>query len=785
MKVIYSLLVLLLYTSLSAIGQTNAIVDKNMPKDSLPNLLIVTIDCSGSMRDMDYGNIPNKYDSIATVCLIDKYHDKVLLLKSGISKTELWSTDIDSVGRHQITYYEGAFDSLLVKRLSGLLTYDQSLKQINSICSNKWNFTYNWSFTSIVRPLSINVIKNNKNVDFSKFNNIYHFLITDDGDPNDQWSNDFKHLKKYHKSFEEVNRILPLIASSDFDFITQKTGKFIEIASDENQPRVYLTKYETFEENHPEKILNADSLLTIGEFHDDRFTLNPKKCSSTNVDFVYIDSYTLNGHEVDVKKYIYSQEYLLSSIHKSEILWHNNKISVKGYYQETYNDRVLGKRHRKVDFSGELSIHPTAIETIACEKKCFYAVLIMIGIVLIFIIVRRNIYVLNIYVAGVRYSVRKKAMNKLRYDDYNLMDVICNDNNGIKTYYYKSSGINVVNVNLTDQFTKELYIAIFGNFTNYNSYLTHEELGLKDVWKSKNYRFLALALMGYSVHKFEFEDCTDNEKIEFEYSQKSSHKLILGFDNNHHVKQVFGTNYLQEINLRMLASYYEDNAYKFNSTQNNVLVNIFYPGDTSKYKYMYAVLNIYDTNSRQSADRVFLRYSLMCFFNDNQLDFKTITSELIGIARYVLKCEKQKIGYIEKKANFMYNSRESDITVDVSPMLSYLYLRTKSHSRMIYSPFKDGKIDLTNKQVELYPKRQMELVNYPVFSKNIVYLSRSVVKFNARSQRMEALKFDGNDIVRFFDDKIDYSYGHPEQCFDGITYYSVNANELNELINNK
>lgn len=755
-----------------------------MPKDSLPDLWIVTLDCSGSMRDMDFRIIPQKYDSIVTTNQINKAQDKVLVLTSGMSKDELWSADANSARRHKLTPFDKTFDRLLIKQKSDLLSYDQSVALIKKLCSGKRNFCYNWSFTSLVRPLTIYTLTSRK-VAFLNYNNIYHVFITDDGDPNDQWSNDYKLLKKYRKSFKEVNNILPSVASSDFDFITKKTGKFIEIASDENQPRLYLTKYETYDEGNPETVYPIDSLLTVGEFHDDWFTLEFSNNLRPNIDFIYVDKYAINGHDIEVKEYIYPTAYILCSIEKTETRTLNNRIAIKGHYQETYNDRVLGKRHRTIPVNGELSKNYTSIETILLAKKCLTALVILALCLMAFIVIRRNLYVLNVYLCGKRYSIKKKAMNKLLYDDFDLVDIIYNNKNTTYTYFFKGNGINVVdNVNISPSGKKELYIAVFGDFTNYNSYLTHSVMSIHDLWDTGKYSFIVMLLIGYKIHKFEYDDVAEATTIEFEYSPKLSHTLRISFKNDYEAN-VTATNPLQKTNLHMLARYYQDNADKIKTLCNNVVINVL-PTKNTENSYTYAALNIFDINSQHSANRIFLRYSLMCFCdNPPKSGANEITSTLIGIAKNILKREKQTIGHIEEFPQTNRGTNKLLTTVDVSPMLSYLYLRTRRHSHMIYSPFVDGKFGLGNKQVEIYPKQYMELLNYHIRCKNTLRINRIVTPFNGRSHKHETLRFLGNDQVLFFDTQLDFSYGHPEQCIDGTTYYAVDINELNELINNK
>ena len=784
LKKISILWFILWVSTISGICQTNLSFSKQTPKDSLPDLWIVTIDCSGSMRDMDFHIIPQKYDSIVTTNQINTAQDKVLVLTSGMSKDELWSADADSARRHNLTPFDNTFDRLLIKQKSDLLSYNQSVVLIKKLCSERRSFCYNWSFTSLVRPLTIYTLTSRKVV-FLNYNNIYHVFITDDGDPNDQWSNDYKHLKKYRKSFEEVNNILPSVASSDFDFITKKTGKFTEITSDENQPRLYLTKYETYDEGNPETVYPIDSLLTVGEFHNDWFTLEFNNNLRSNIDFIYVDKYTINGHDIEVNEYIYPAAYILCNIEKNEALTLNNRITINGHYQETYNDRVLGKRHRTIPIIGELSKNYTSIETISLAKKCLTVLVILVLCLMAFIMIRRNLYVLNVYLCGKRYSIKKKAMNKLKYDDYNLVKIVC-DKKNTQIYFYKDRGIYVVdNVKITDSANKELYIAIRGDFTNYNSHLLHDVMAIKKLLKVGKYRFSLLFLLGYKIHRFEYDDVADEETIGFEYLPGLLHTLTISINHSIEIHS-FATNSLQETNLRMLACYQQQNADKIKSVRNNVMVNIMATTNTHNYKFNYAALNIFDTNSQHSANRIFLRYSLMCFFDISEgMTYNQVSAKLVEVAKHVLKREKQTIGTIEETPNFEDYDCKPSVTVDVSPMLSYIYLRTSQQSRMIYSPFTDGKINLANKQVEIYPRKYMELLNFPIRCKSVIHVNRIATTFDARSQRYETLQFLGNDLVVFNRTQLDFSYGHPEQCFDGTTYYAVDINELNELINNK
>ena len=108
-----------------------------------------------------------------------------------------------------------------------------------------------------------------------------------------------------------------------------------------------------------------------------------------------------------------------------------NKVYAAGSYQEQYQDRILGQRYRKVDYYGEFADGFVSVETKVarqqCQKTIIWSIVGILVAILVFVRFWRNIEVLIIFVNGKRWSIKRKAMNKLKNDDFTLVTVVCND----------------------------------------------------------------------------------------------------------------------------------------------------------------------------------------------------------------------------------------------------------------------------------------------------------------------------------------------------------------------
>ena len=424
MKKLYLIHLLLFAFLVSLAGQEPLFEERIMPKDSLPNLWIVTIDMSGSMKDREQTKGKLIYQLIQEKV---KYAlqangamptDKIVFLKSGIDKTLLLSSIKENAtlpyfhtrrtdGTYpQYRYREICFPTSFVRLLKEATALPQGMSYLNSLCADGTGFDASLSFTSLIRPLSIFILtKNGKS--FIEYNKVYHVLVTDDGDVNDQWNQDYQYLKKYTRPhFDTVCAILPKVACSNFDFASKQTAKFEEVCPpyDSTQPRIYLTQYITYQEKHPEKALTTESLVSVGDFHDNHLTLSMKPCGDS-IAFVYVNTCYVNGHPVPVNHYLYLYDTILVAYDTACTNTFRNKVSVEGTYQEQYNDRILGQRYRKVGFGGELADSFVTAETRHAEHRFLGDLIGLLVVILGLICLWRNRPVLHIFVNGKCYSI--------------------------------------------------------------------------------------------------------------------------------------------------------------------------------------------------------------------------------------------------------------------------------------------------------------------------------------------------------------------------------------------
>lgn len=743
---------------------------KPQPKDSLPDLWIVTVDVSRSMLNTKLATVPQRLDCMMRSFGVNNEDDTFVLQWSGTDKG--WMVARNGIGKTDVKFYNDGSDIVkdLILRTFFANGFEDLISRIRHLCSNNSLFRYDMSFTSLVRPLSIYELTKAEHFDFSQYRKIYHILITDDGDVNDQWMMDYKWMRKWApKNFNRYNEILPTVACSEFDFTSRKAGKFVELQSySETQPHIYLTEYVTYQNNHPEHVLPADSLIAVADFHENSvsFVLN---CDDTSVVFAHISSCMVNGHEIRVNQYLYPGDEIKVDYDKSYGKALANSISVEGFYQENYIDRILNIRPRKVDFKGVLPQKFVSAETKVIEKKLLTSAIIILLMATLFILLWRNMVVLRVFVNGKCWSIQRKAMNKLKYNDYSIATMGCSETNKTKTFFYKGKGIFITEDNNATKPGQGLLL-------------------IKTWWLGKLFSGMYkedIPSTNNSDRQLRFENekgFQNGDIIHFSYSNRLSHTLIIRFQSQQSITQQKKTNPLQKRNLEMLASYYEKNSDEIASVQNNVVINIIYPKNNTNG---YAVLNIFDLNSQNSSNRIFLRYSLMCLFERTQKESKEMaTTQLLEVARRVLKDEKLKTGYMG--INTTCFSKEQTIQVDVSPMLSYLFLLKRGKTRMVYSPFADGKLDLVSKPITLFPQENMILKNMPTGYREPIFRDEwgladpTMIRYAPQNFKSSTLAFFGSDSIRLLDEEKNFSYGHPEPSAEGTAYYSIHLDRINQ-----
>lgn len=759
MKRIPILLLLVFAISTPVRAEINTTLSRIVPKDSLPDLWVISFDMSRSMLDRRIRNnlyvIPDRLNSLIATHG-NKNKDRFLLLKSGASIKMLVEDN-----RNANEYTDMELVSYLIHDDDSIMDFFGMLNKVRQLCGSNSDFQYNMSFTSLVRPLSVYLTARNGKVNFTQYNRVFHLLITDDGDINDQWLQDYKWMKKMaHKNFACYNRILPSVATSEFDFTARKTGKFVEIETlDQTQPHIYLTQYVTYEEGHPDKVSPIDSLIVIADIHKDAIAFAMKPCGH-HIGFVYIDSCRINGHGTAVAHRIYPGDTVKVEYPKEYCSLFGNTISVKGQYQEQYDDDVLGNRARTVDIDDDFD------RTYITNEVWVGISLIAVALILLLVLlaVWHNMVVVRIYVDGRCMSIKRRAMMRLRNDDYVLATVVGNNDNISKSFFYAGRGITIADDSTTKKGEPQLIIESFkGLSPTYQGVLDADNRGKK---------------IKITPH------FTQNDmNLQFQYANRLSHNLVINF-----VKEDTGTlpppasdNQLREYNLRMLAKYYEDHAPKIRTTHNNVMVNVIGRNELKENCGCdYAVLNIFDLNSSNACDRIYLRYSLTCSFDAGTMSNADATARLLQVAKHVLRSERCRPGYIENEVRTAMPATAPVIRVDVSPMLSYLYLLNLSRgkkSRLVYSPFSDGRNDITSKTVRLYHNEGMCLLNLPIRYPRPHKKRESLTMIELKSpKRITHLLFEGDDIVRLLDDRLDCAYGKRVHTYYGTAFFSWDIN---------
>jgi len=777
MKKILLLVFVLLAPYVSTYSQERASAFP-VPKDSLPDLWVISIDMSASMKeskggsDKFYRMVPEKVDAMVTQYYESLEKARFILLSSGMMMNELRSSSPSFAHTYGLKYVPKAFDMILIRSLSDATTYPVIRRRIEAICDSGDNFNYERSFASLARPVSMYYLIHREQIDFSKYRNIYHVEVTDDGETNDQWSIEHNFLRKhYPEHFKEVNRLLPSIACSRFDFISEKSGNFEEVTSSREQPYVYLTRYLTYEEGHPDSVQAVDSLVDVRNYHNRHFTLRMKP-RSDSVHFVVIDTCRVNGHPVAVNRYLYPSDSVTVSYDKSFGNFFHNTVSINGSYQEEYTDRILGRRYRAVPFSDEMDGSFVSAETKSTESLILFMLAALLVALIALIIIRRNHVVLSIFVNGKCYRIKQKAMAQMRNDSFTILTVYCEEDVITNTHFYKGEGVSVLERDASLSESNE-----WGELKD-NDLLIKSHRRLAPVFPDVVYD---VKEDGREFIVSEISSDNDGDEIQFSYADRLSHNLIIKIARETGVKNqvAAGDNAILQLNAGMLASFISstdaEGKYK---PFNNVLVNIIHKqtlgGD---YKNDYAILNIFDFNSRHTANRIFLRYCLVCFFDSAQIKEEDAAGKLVAVARFVLHSEHLKMGSVN--INLDDKPGCGNVDVDISPMLSYLYLLKKGENRILYSPFADGRqplsdgsFGLTNKTVKVFPKCTMTLLNLPFKYK---HPERKIdgpnkVVYNKIYRETEVLTFLGNDRVRFLNVERDWASGIRSTCLDGSTY---------------
>ena len=737
---ILTFFIVVLFFAFPVVGQNTSVPDV----DSLGDIWVITIDNTYSMSrrggksiDMDAvgKGVEQRIVNSNAFDSINWGKDRFLILKSGIG---------DGTKRRFV-------DTQFIKHTDTVLhSYENKGNFAGDIGNILAHGDYNnyVSFVSQMRLLSLC-----KALDFISDNglqNKYRYInivtISDDAvDQHDQWSTDYRTLKECCP--DKVEYLSGLARKYIYNPLNGWGGGEMNLGwSDETRlPHIWLYHYVTSEGRL--KMDTSNVYVDVVARDGKRLQFNVME-GETVPCLYWIDSVCVNKNVIKIDRH-FTDSLTINAEYENDLI--NNVVAVYGKAQFEYNDSLLGPHYRVVDFVQ----HTTSMPRHLSITLNVLALVAILGVIL-FILLWFNLVVLRIYANGKRLNVKWYAMNRLRHDDFTLLALILNPEGKTDAVFYKGQGFSIKNDNKTNTDEKVAYIKSLRRLTP-----EYKDLFVEENRSSKNFRI-------------EFDEETTNQFFSFQYSNRLSHKLVIKFERVESCS-VESSNILQERNLRMLASYYEQNADKINSLKNNVMVNIIGRETLgADYNEDYAVLNIFDLNSQNASNRIFLRFSLMCFFDRNSVNVKDVRTKLLNLARYVLKSERQSNGHFAELAFSQKQYSDSGIKVDVSPFLSYLYLVKKGKNRLVYSPFRDGKLGLAVKTIDVFSNANMVLMNLPIkfkYPENRIE-DPSKIELGKNYHKTENLVFLGNDTIKFMDKEKRWGYGNPVPFHAGITYYS-------------
>jgi len=729
----------------ASVAQTKVVPDV----DSLGDVWAVTIDNSFSM--MRKGGKP-----LNKALVVDSVKSR--LLRSPVLRGVDWERD------RFVFYKSGLSDISVIRKVSNLDTsfiqhIDRKMHQFANIrafvsyvgevmLSLKYgNFQ---SFVSQMRSLSLK-----KTIDWlcdsgetKSYRNIYTLAISDDAvDQHDQWSTDYRTLKDADTN--KVNYIIKNASRLVYNPLNGMGGGELKLAwhDDSRLPYIWIYNYITSEGKRTTDTSATFLDIEASDGHNISFNLRnnePKPC------LCWIDSVRVNDNTIPIGKY-FPDSLIFKT--KYDNGYFNNDITVYGKAQIEYTDSILCDHYRVVDFVQKSQSMPRHLAVILNAV----ALIAVLGII-IFIIMWYSLVVLRIYANGKCLSIKWYAMNRLRHDDYTLLSMVFRADTSSEAFFYKGRGIKEKKDNCTKLDDNLIFVKSLRLLTP-----EYQDLYVDEISSGKYY-------------KIEYNVENAGQSFSFQFSNRLSHKLLITMlkENGQATNP---TNNIQAQNIKMLASYYEQNAESINSIRNNVMVNIIGRETLGlEYKYDYAVLNIYDLNSQNDPRRIFLRFSMVCFFDrkKNETAVKEARIRMHEIASFVLKSEHEVAGYITNNAFTQNKNLDSGIQVDVSPMLSYLYLLKKGKHRMVYSPFKDGDVNLTSKTIKIFPNTNMVLMNLPTKHKYPENKTENPTKIELgkNCHKTENILFLQNDTVKFMDNEKCWEYGTPVPYHNGITYYS-------------
>ena len=732
--------------SLSAQGQQ--LTEKRMSDmdfvDHRPDLYVVTIDIK-NFKPRDFYQVrclvASAFPHSAVECRVQ---DSVVILQAGIPK----KTDEDLFARK------------FVHHLAGPITYYQIMGTndlFDKVCA------VDQTYPSLSRPFSLYFLTID-GFDFTPYRNIYHLLVSDRCAPFDSEA-DLKLLrKKCPTQCDQCFELADFIENRDGELLLDGGGVFSPLpTSSYRKKRFYatLTRFDTYEDQcvfHEE----AEHIVHIREYKRNKLSI---ALSSEQIDTLLLHQLSVNGTKILGHGRLYKDQPLeiedrVIARHRSE----NDTLWLKGFYVSRYDNHILGSRTRIEEVSGTVVCTPEVttwgnlwilLERIAIPLVLTLAALAVLSLT-IFLLVRYNRKtVLEIIIKGKDYRISRRAFKKMNVQvPYWLVQEV----DGVALPYL-DKGIRCVGLKRALKYPGIRYIItdrpvqiLEGECSCYKGKeavsreFFYEALSSIDGLELKNR--IVYVITGNQWHgmvRFKFED------------------RIFCIGEGKKPAIINDPEPLLCLNKKALSAFCTSYDYSDVSSRNNVLINIL-----PYHEKRYAVLNIYDRNSQNHPDTVYLRYVLVV---DESSGLKTI-KDLKRTAKWVLRSEKQKMGSCEwqEKGSPGDNFSEGIYNVVTPSITCYLYFRSNKRVYLVYSPFQH---DLQpNLNIDL-PKEPFALLHFALFANRLRVVGAYERYYDNVGERT-VMRLGGagsNTVQEFLGERIDRKFawgdiqnGFPRTC---------------------
>lgn len=243
------------------------------------------------------------------------------------------------------------------------------------------NYDWGYSFTLLMRPLSLQTLKSQRQD--MPFRHIYLVTITDEDDINDQWRKNYTDLQawdaKDKKRMKEVSGVFNSLIYNELSH--QGAGSLKEIRHCSVKPattkiNIWVHQYDTRQSQTQPLRLPKDFIslktnqkcpiqisLTDGTYlcqsPDDKKTKividhRTYHSDENNYQFLKIDSIRINNQVNPISRYVDSLLYV--NIQYDNVLHSRNNFTIYGEVQVAYEDSIFGKQYKKypVEYSNTL-----------------------------------------------------------------------------------------------------------------------------------------------------------------------------------------------------------------------------------------------------------------------------------------------------------------------------------------------------------------------------------------------------------------------------------------------